>query len=215
MREMSQAAKRLIDFIGALLSLIVFSPVICFIAFAILAIDGAPVLFRQVRPGLNGAPFTLVKFRTMRQSAELDGQPLPDSQRLTRLGRFLRRTSLDELPQLWNVFKGDLSLVGPRPLLMHYLPLYSAEQMRRHEVKPGITGWAQINGRNAISWEEKLRHDVWYVDNWSLRLDLKILMITVLKVIRREDITPAGSEDVEFFKGTPRQRDESCDRNQS
>ena len=205
---MSKAAKRLIDFRAAFLWLIVLSPVLCVIGLAILAIDGAPVFFRQLRPGLNGGPFTLVKFRTMRESAKTDGQKLPDSKRLTRLGRFLRRTSLDELPQLWNVLKGDLSLVGPRPLLMQYLPLYSAEQMRRHEVKPGITGWAQINGRNAISWEEKLRHDVWYVDNWSLRLDIRILMTTVSKVVRREGITPTDSEDVEFFKGSPQQRGE-------
>jgi sugar transferase EpsL len=208
MREMSKAAKRLIDFTSALLGLILFSPVLCLIASAILAIDGAPVFFRQVRPGLNGSPFTLVKFRTMRESAKTDGQPLPDSERLTRLGRFLRRTSLDELPQLWNVLRGDLSLVGPRPLLMQYLPLYSADQMRRHEVKPGITGWAQINGRNTISWEEKLGHDVWYVDNWSLRLDFRILMTTVLKVVRREGVTPTDSENVEFFKGSPQQRGE-------
>jgi lipopolysaccharide/colanic/teichoic acid biosynthesis glycosyltransferase len=208
MREMSKSAKRLIDFTTALLGLIVFSPVLCVISLAILAIDGAPVFFRQVRPGLNGGPFTLVKFRTMRESDTVGGQPLPDSERLTRLGRFLRRTSFDELPQLWNVLTGDLSLVGPRPLLMQYLPLYSAKQRRRHEVKPGITGWAQINGRNDISWEEKLRHDVWYVDNWSLRLDIRILMTTVLKVVRREGITPADSENVEFFKGSPQQHDE-------
>ncbi len=199
---MEKILKRLIDLTAAILGLVLFLPVLCLISLTILLVDGPPVFFRQVRPGLKGAPFTLIKFRTMRQAIGY-GETLPDSERLTRLGRFLRKASLDELPQLWNVIKGDLSLVGPRPLLMQYLPLYSQAQMRRHKVKPGITGWAQINGRNAISWEEKLSYDVWYVDNRSLFLDLKILMITLLKVVRREGITPSDSENVGFFTGTP------------
>jgi sugar transferase EpsL len=198
---MKDGIKRIVDLSAASLGLILFSPVLCLVSIMILLIDGPPVFFRQMRPGLNGEPFTLVKFRTMRQAIE--GRFLPDSKRLTRLGRFLRRTSLDELPQLWNVVRGHISLVGPRPLLMQYLPLYSPHQMRRHEVKPGITGWAQINGRNAISWEEKLDYDVWYVENRSIYLDLKILLITLLKVIHREGITPADSENVEVFKGSP------------
>lgn len=200
---MGNALKRLMDLTVALLGLVLLFPLLCIIGLAILLIDGPPVLFRQLRPGLNCEPFTLVKFRTMREAKGGDGKALPDSDRLTTLGRFLRRTSLDEVPQLWNVLKGDISLVGPRPLLMQYLPLYSSEQMRRHNVKPGMTGWAQINGRNSISWEEKLRHDVWYVDNHSLSLDLRILMITALKVLRHEGITPQESENVEFFKGSP------------
>jgi len=193
--------KRLIDFIIAAAGIIIFATLFCAIGLIIRLTEGSPVFFRQVRPGLKGTPFTLIKFRTMREETDRYGNKLPDSARITRLGRFLRRTSLDELPQLWNVLSGDLSLVGPRPLLMQYLPLYSKEQMRRHDVKPGITGWAQIKGRNAISWEDKLAYDVWYVDNQSLSLDLKILAATFLKVIRREGITPKESEDVEFFKG--------------
>ena len=153
---------------------------------------GGPVLFRQFRSGYRAKPFTLYKFRTMREAYGLDGAPRPDADRLTWLGRLLRRTSLDELPQLWNVLRGDLSLVGPRPLLMQYLPLYTPEQARRHDVKPGITGWAQVNGRNAIDWEEKFRLDAWYVDNWSLWLDAKILAMTLVKVLRREGISGQG-----------------------
>lgn len=200
---MGNTLKRLMDLTVSLLGLVLLSPLLCIIGLTILLIDGPPVFFRQLRPGLNCVPFALVKFRTMREAVGGDSKTLPDSERFTTLGRFLRRTSLDELPQLLNVLKGDISLVGPRPLLMQYLPLYSSEQMRRHSVKPGITGWAQINGRNSISWEQKLRHDVWYVDNHSLSLDLKILMITALKVVRREGITPQESENVEFFKGSP------------
>ena len=149
---------------------------------------GRPVLFRQVRPGYRARPFTLMKFRTMREARDSLGRPLPDSDRLMKFGRFLRRTSLDELPQLWNVLRGEMSLVGPRPLLMEYLPLYSPEQARRHLVRPGITGWAQVNGRNVIGWDEKFRYDVWYVDHWSLWLDLKVLLRTVRHVLRRGNI---------------------------
>ena len=162
---------------------------------------GKPVLFRQVRPGLSGKPFTMIKFRTMTDDRDPDGKLLPDSQRLSNFGRFLRATSLDELPELWNVLKGDMSLVGPRPLLMEYLPLYSPEQARRHEVRPGITGWAQVNGRNAISWEEKFALDVWYVDNKTLWLDLKILWLTVIKVFKRDGIAAQGEATMPKFKG--------------
>ena len=163
---------------------------------------GSPVLFRQTRPGLHGKPFQMVKFRTMRDAIGPDGQPLPDSERMTPFGSFLRSASLDELPELWNVLKGDMSLVGPRPLLMEYLPLYSPEQARRHEVRPGVTGWAQINGRNALSWEEKFRLDVWYVDNQSFWLDLKILALTVKKVFVREGISAAGEVTAAKFTGS-------------
>ena len=162
---------------------------------------GAPILFNQTRPGLNGAPFQMFKFRTMREAFDADGRPLTDEQRITRLGRFLRSSSLDELPELWNVLKGDMSLVGPRPLLMEYLPLYSTEQARRNKVRPGVTGWAQVNGRNAISWDEKFELDVWYVDNRSFWLDLKIIWLTVWKVVKREGIDDAGGIGQEKFKG--------------
>jgi lipopolysaccharide/colanic/teichoic acid biosynthesis glycosyltransferase len=162
------------------------------------------VFFRQVRPGLHGRPFTMVKFRTMRDAVDGEGRPLPDELRITPLGRFLRGTSLDELPELWNVLRGEMSLVGPRPLLMEYLPLYTPEQARRHEVRPGITGWAQVNGRNAIGWEEKFRLDSWYVDHRSLWLDLKILLLTVKKVFVREGISQEGQATMERFRGTGR-----------
>ena len=162
---------------------------------------GSPIFFRQQRPGLRGKPFTMYKFRTMRDVVDARGQPLPDGERLTRLGRFLRSSSLDELPELFNVLRGDMSLVGPRPLLMEYLSRYSPEQARRHEVKPGITGWAQINGRNAISWEKKFKLDVWYVDNRSFWLDLKILLMTVQKVFRREGISAVGEATMPRFEG--------------
>jgi lipopolysaccharide/colanic/teichoic acid biosynthesis glycosyltransferase len=164
--------------------LVLLGPLLALIGATILATMDRPMLFRQVRPGLRGRRFELVKFRSMREERDDDGRPLDDDRRLTPLGRLLRRTSLDELPQLWNVLRGDMSLVGPRPLLMEYLPLYSAEQARRHEVRPGITGLAQVSGRNAIDWEERLRLDVWYVDHWSLWLDLKILARTVVGVAR-------------------------------
>ncbi len=165
---------------------------------------GAPVLFRQTRPGLAGRPFQMIKFRTMRDAVGPDGQPLPDAERLTRFGKWLRSTSLDELPELWNVLKGEMSLVGPRPLLMEYLPLYSPEQARRHEVRPGLTGWAQVNGRNAISWERKFALDVWYVDHQSLWLDLRIILMTVQKIIRRDGISAEGSVTMEKFTGSIR-----------
>jgi lipopolysaccharide/colanic/teichoic acid biosynthesis glycosyltransferase len=175
-------AKRMMDIAGSVTGLCVFAPLMALIALTLRVAQGRSILFAQVRPGLNGRPFRLYKFRTMRESFDAIGDPLSDAERLTLIGRFLRKTSLDELPQLWNVLKGDLSLVGPRPLLMDYLTLYSAEQRRRHEVKPGMTGWAQVNGRNALAWEDKFRLDVWYVDHRSLRLDLKILAMTVRKV---------------------------------
>ncbi|WP_323017814.1 sugar transferase [Castellaniella sp.] len=193
--------KRLLDMLGASLGLLILSPVILILAWMIRRRLGSPVLFHQVRPGLQGRPFRMTKFRTMRDAIGADGQPLPDAERMTPFGRWLRATSLDELPELWNVLKGDMSLVGPRPLLMEYLPLYSSEQARRHEVRPGVTGWAQINGRNALSWEEKFRLDVWYVDNQSLGLDLKILYLTVKKVLVRDGISAAGEATMSKFTG--------------
>lgn len=193
--------KRLFDIVVALSALLVFSPIICILAFVIRKKLGSPVIFRQIRPGLNGNPFTMFKFRTMLDSVGADGRLLPDSERLTAFGKTLRATSLDELPELYNVLKGEMSLVGPRPLLMEYLPLYNKFQNRRHEVKPGITGWAQINGRNAISWDDKFRLDIWYVDNRSLLLDLKILLLTVKKVVIKENITADDHVTTEPFKG--------------
>jgi len=162
---------------------------------------GSPVFFRQVRPGMRGKPFEMVKFRTMTSERDLDGQLLPDAVRLTPFGRFLRASSIDELPELWNVLKGDMSLVGPRPLLMDYLPLYTPEQARRHEVRPGITGWAQVNGRNAINWEDKFKFDIWYVDNRCLWLDIKILWLTVKRVLVRDGISAPGDATMPVFKG--------------
>lgn len=199
---MSHAVKRLVD-IGVAAAALVFAfPVLLLTALAIRLTMGTPVVFAQVRPGLRGRPFTVYKFRTMREAYGRDGQPLSDEARLTGLGRFIRKTSLDELPQFWNVLKGDMTLVGPRPLLMRYLPRYTPEQARRHDVRPGITGWAQVNGRNAISWEEKFRLDTWYVDHWSLGLDLKILAMTVGKVLKRSGISQSGRETMEEFMGT-------------
>ncbi|MGR3549526.1 sugar transferase [Pseudooceanicola sp.] len=193
--------KRWLDILGACLGLIVFFPFFIAISLMIRSEMGSPVLFRQTRPGLSGKPFQMVKFRTMRDAIDAGGRPLPDSERLTKLGRFLRSSSLDELPELWNVLKGEMSLVGPRPLLMEYLPLYSPEQARRHEVRPGVTGWAQVNGRNAISWDEKFALDVWYVDNRSLWLDLKIIWLTVRKVLKRDGISAAGEATMSKFTG--------------
>jgi lipopolysaccharide/colanic/teichoic acid biosynthesis glycosyltransferase len=193
--------KRAFDIAAVLLGAIVAVPLAALIALLVRVDIGAPIFFVQRRPGLHGAPFDLIKFRTMTNRVGSDGALLSDAERLTRFGRFLRSTSLDELPELWNVLKDDMSLVGPRPLLMEYLPLYSAEQARRHEVRPGVTGWAQINGRNAISWEEKFALDVWYVDNHSLLLDFRILMLTILKIVRREGISSKGSAAMERFKG--------------
>lgn len=194
--------KRLFDFVMALVALVLLAPVLAVVAWQIRRKLGSPVLFRQVRPGLCGQPFEMVKFRTMRDALDANGKPLPDAERVTPFGNFLRSASLDELPELWNVLKGDMSLVGPRPLLMEYLPLYSPEQARRHEVRPGVTGWAQINGRNALSWEEKFRLDVWYVDNRSFWLDLKILLLTVRKVFVREGISAAGEATMPKFTGS-------------
>ena len=195
--------KHLFDLLLTVPGLILFSPVMLVIALIILIREGRPVFFRQERPGRGGKLFPLYKFRTMRHAVDRHGHPLPDEQRLSRLGRTLRATSLDELPELFNVLRGEMSLVGPRPLLAAYLERYNAQQARRHEVLPGITGWAQINGRNALTWEEKFNLDVWYVDNWSLRLDLKILLITVVKVIKREGISQPGQATMEEFKGSP------------
>ena len=194
--------KRFFDIVASAIGLLLLAPVIAVLAWKIRNKLGSPVLFRQTRPGLHGKPFQMVKFRTMRDAIGADGQPLPDAERMTPFGSFLRSASLDELPELWNVLKGDMSLVGPRPLLMEYLPLYSPEQARRHEVRPGVTGWAQINGRNALSWEEKFRLDVWYVDNRSFWLDLKILALTVKKVFVREGISAAGEVTAAKFTGS-------------
>ena len=193
--------KRALDVFLAGVLLLLTVPFMLAIALAVRWRLGMPVIFRQQRPGLHGRPFTLYKFRTMTDAHDEHGNLLPDEQRLTRLGRFLRSTSLDELPELWNVLKGDMSLVGPRPLLMEYLPLYTPEQMRRHEVKPGITGWAQVNGRNALTWEERFALDVWYVDHVSFWLDVKILARTVWQVVRREGITYPGSATMPRFRG--------------
>ena len=204
--------KRSFDMLSALLGLIVLSPVLVATAVLVRLRLGAPVLFRQRRPGLHARPFYVYKFRTMTDKLGADGQLLPDELRLTPFGKLLRRLSLDELPQLLNVVKGDLSLVGPRPLLMQYLPLYSKEQSRRHEVRPGITGWAQVNGRNAISWEDKFKLDVWYVDHQSFWLDLKILWMTFNKVVNREGISQDGQATMQAFRGTtPSGRDNARD----
>lgn len=197
--------KRLFDFCASLCGLILLSPIIALVAWKIRKNLGSPVLFRQTRPGLNGKPFEMVKFRTMKDAVDAQGNPLPDSERMTPFGDKLRNSSLDELPELWNVLKGDMSLVGPRPLLMQYLPLYSKEQARRHDVRPGVTGWAQINGRNAISWEDKFKLDVWYVDNRSFWLDIKILFLTVKKVFVKEGISADGHVTIEPFAGQARQ----------
>jgi len=194
--------KRLLDIVVAGTVLLLLSPLMLLIALAIRSTMGSPILFRQLRPGLRGEAFELVKFRTMKRLATGDVVPAEDAQRLTRLGRFLRASSLDELPELWNVLRGAMSLVGPRPLLMRYLPLYTPEQARRHEVRPGLTGWAQVNGRNALSWEEKFALDLWYVDNCSLLLDLKILLLTVWRVLRPSGIAAEGSATMPEFTGS-------------
>lgn len=194
--------KRLFDLSAALAGLVLLSPVIAIIAWRIRSNLGSPVLFRQVRPGKDGKPFEMVKFRTMRDVSDENGVPLPDDERMTPFGNLLRATSLDELPELWNVVKGDMSLVGPRPLLMEYLPLYSKVQYRRHEIRPGVTGWAQVNGRNALSWEDKFKLDVWYVDNQSFRLDIKILFLTVKKVLVRDGISANGEVTMTKFTGS-------------
>jgi lipopolysaccharide/colanic/teichoic acid biosynthesis glycosyltransferase len=194
--------KRILDILVSALALILLAPILVIISLQVFRKLGSPVLFRQNRPGLHGKSFIMLKFRTMTSELNSEGKLLPDAVRLTPFGYILRSSSLDELPELWNVLKGDMSLVGPRPLLMEYLPLYSPEQARRHEVRPGITGWAQVNGRNALSWEEKFRLDVWYVDNQSLWLDLKILFFTVKKVLLRDGISAAGETTMPRFTGS-------------
>ncbi|MEZ0397076.1 MAG: sugar transferase [Anaerolineales bacterium] len=194
-------SKRLFDLLAASLGLLVLSPLLLILALLVGWRLGRPILFRQTRPGYRGRPFVLYKFRTMNERRGRDGNLLPDAERLTRFGRFLRASSLDELPELFNVLRGEMSLVGPRPLLMQYLERYSPEQMRRHEVLPGITGWAQVNGRNALTWQEKFRLDVWYVDHWSFWLDLKILFLTLWKTLKREGISQPGQATAEEFRG--------------
>lgn len=195
--------KRLIDIVVAALALVLLAPVILIVALLVRVKLGSPVLFRQRRPGLHARPFTILKFRTMLDTRGPDGSLSPDAERLTSFGRWLRSTSIDELPELWNVLKGDMSLVGPRPLLMHYLPLYSCEQARRHEVRPGLTGLAQIKGRNSLRWEQKFALDVWYIDHRSLALDAKILLASVISVLRRRGISAAGSATMPEFTGSP------------
>ena len=194
--------KRIVDFILALAAIVLLLPVFLIVAILVYIKLGSPVFFTHQRPGLHGKPFKMIKFRTMTNARDQQGNLLPNEERHTRFGGFLRSTSLDELPELINVLKGDMSLIGPRPLLMQYLPLYNKEQARRHEVKPGITGWAQVNGRNAISWEEKFAHDVWYVDNLSFLLDLKIIFLTIRSVFRREGINQSEQTTMEPFKGS-------------
>ena len=194
--------KRLLDIIIASIALILLSPLYAFVAYKVKKNLGSPVLFRQVRPGLHGKPFEMIKFRTMKDAVDEQGKPLPDSERLTPFGQMLRSTSLDEMPELWNVIKGDMSIVGPRPLLMEYLPLYSPEQAKRHNVRPGMTGHAQVNGRNAIGWEEKFKLDTWYVENQSIWLDFKIMFKTVHKVLAKDDISAEGEATMTRFTGS-------------
>ncbi len=198
--------KRIFDFTAALCSLLLLSPIILFTALLIRKNFGSPVLFKQTRPGLNSNTFNMLKFRSMRSVVDNDGNALPDSERLTPFGEKLRSSSLDELPGLWNVLKGDMSLVGPRPLLVEYLPLYSDEQAKRHNARPGITGWAQINGRNAISWEQKFTLDVWYVENQSFWLDIKILFLTLKKVFIKEGISADGEVTMSKFTGSKKKQ---------
>lgn len=200
---MSLCCKRLFDITAAATGLVVLSPLFLLLAYLIRKNLGAPVFFTQERPGKDGKPFKMVKFRSMRDAVDRQGKPLPDNERLTPFGRKLRATSLDELPELWNVLKGDMSLIGPRPLLMSYLPLYDDFQKRRHEMKPGISGWAQVNGRNAISWDEKFAYDVWYIDHYSFWLDMKILYLTVKKVFIKEGINAEDDIPMPPFTGSP------------
>ncbi len=193
--------KRLLDIVIASSALVLLSPVYAFVAHKVKKNLGSPVLFRQVRPGLHGKPFEMIKFRTMKDAVDAQGNPLPDSERLTPFGKMLRSSSLDEMPELWNVIKGDMSIVGPRPLLMEYLPLYSPEQAKRHHVRPGMTGHAQVNGRNAIGWEEKFKLDAWYVENQSAWLDFKIMLKTVKKVLAKDDINAEGEATAAPFRG--------------
>jgi len=195
--------KRALDVLGAALGLVLLAPLLALVAVLVGFTLGRPVLFRQLRAGLHGKPFLLIKFRTMRDTRLTDGSLAPDHMRLTPLGRFLRSSSLDELPELWNVLRGEMSLVGPRPLRIEYLPLYTEKQSRRHDVLPGITGWAQVHGRNAVSWEERFQRDLWYVENGSLAVDLRILFLTLWRVIRREGISQEGHATMPPFRGTP------------
>ncbi|WP_312328142.1 sugar transferase [Acinetobacter sp.] len=194
--------KRFLDIIIASIALILLSPLYAFVAYKVKKNLGSPVLFRQVRPGLHGKPFEMIKFRTMKDAVDEQGNLLPDSERLTPFGQMLRSTSLDEMPELWNVIKGDMSIVGPRPLLMEYLPLYDSEQAKRHDVRPGMTGYAQVNGRNAIGWEEKFKLDTWYVENQSIWLDFKIMFKTVHKVLAKDDISAEGEATMTRFTGS-------------
>jgi sugar transferase EpsL len=194
-------SKRFFDVFFSVLALILFSPILLLIAIFVRMFIGSPILFTQQRPGYKGTPFFIYKFRTMTNRRDSSGNLLPDAERLTRLGHFLRTFSLDELPELFNILRGEMSFVGPRPLLMQYLPLYSKEQARRHDVIPGLTGWAQVNGRNALTWPDKFKYDIWYVDHWSFWLDIKIILMTVLKVFNREGISQAGQATTEYFKG--------------
>ena len=194
--------KRLLDIIIASIALILLSPLYALVAYKVKKNLGSPILFRQVRPGLHGKPFEMIKFRTMKDAIDEQGNPLPDSERLTPFGKMLRSTSLDEMPELWNVIKGDMSIVGPRPLLMEYLPLYNEDQAKRHNVRPGMTGHAQVNGRNAISWEEKFKLDTWYVENQSIWLDFKIMLKTVQKVIAKDDLSAEGEATMTRFIGS-------------
>jgi lipopolysaccharide/colanic/teichoic acid biosynthesis glycosyltransferase len=194
-------SKRLLDLLICVLALILTSPIMLLTTIAVRFALGTPILFRQLRPGYKGRPFHILKFRTMTGATEDNGNLLPDSLRLTHLGRYLRNLSLDELPELINILRGEMSLVGPRPLLMEYLPRYSPEQMRRHDVYPGLTGWAQVHGRNALTWQDKFRLDVWYVDNWTFWLDIKIILLTLGKVLTREGISQPGQATTEYFMG--------------
>ena len=196
-----EVVKRIIDVLFSIILLIILSPAILIIILLVGLMLGSPVLFRQTRPGYKGKPFVIYKFRSMTAEKDAEGKLLPDAKRLTRFGQFLRNISLDELPELFNVIKGEMSLVGPRPLLMEYLPLYTPEQARRHEVKPGITGWAQINGRNTLDWDKRFQMDLWYIDHWSLGLDCKILFLTIFKVLRREGINAEGQVTMAKFIG--------------
>ena len=198
--------KRLLDIIIASIALILLSPLYAFVAYKVKKNLGSPVLFRQIRPGLHGQPFEMIKFRTMKDAVDAQGNPLPDSERLTPFGKMLRSTSLDEMPELWNVIKGDMSVVGPRPLLMEYLPLYNTEQAKRQNVRPGMTGHAQVNGRNAIGWDEKFKLDTWYVENQSTLIDFKIMLKTVKKVLAKDDISAEGEATMTRFEG--KQKDE-------
>lgn len=194
--------KRTVDLLLGLTAAILLSPILLITAILVRRKLGSPILFKQVRPGKNGKPFTMIKFRTMRDAIDAHGNPLPDAERLTPFGQMLRSTSLDELPELWNVLKGEMSLVGPRPLLMDYLPLYNAEQAKRNDVRPGMTGWAQVNGRNAISWEDKFKLDTWYVQNQSFMLDIKIMLLTIKKVVKRDGISGDGEVTMSRFMGS-------------